>query len=126
MNAISSGSVAPSLASKTFEPGVEQAEVAGSGKAGRLLSKEEKERVRSAIEAAESVEEVRYSLVFRSKERGDTHEFRLLRRFRFEDCRECWLKVSCKFSALSSRTSPLSYTDAASITFVRVVQQRRI
>ncbi|GAA5830873.1 hypothetical protein JCM5353_000597 [Sporobolomyces roseus] len=59
LNAISSGSVAPSLASKTFEPGVEQAEVAGSGKAGRLLSKEEKERVRSAIEAAESVEEIR-------------------------------------------------------------------
>lgn len=30
------------------------------GKAGRLLSKEEKERVRAAIEGAESVEEVSF------------------------------------------------------------------
>ncbi|KAK4701467.1 U2 small nuclear ribonucleoprotein A', partial [Phenoliferia sp. Uapishka_3] len=48
---------------KTFEPGtagsVEVAAVNGSGKAGRLLSKEEKERVRAAIEGAESVEEIR-------------------------------------------------------------------
>ncbi|KAL8291833.1 hypothetical protein RQP46_002091 [Phenoliferia psychrophenolica] len=43
--------------SKTFEPGVEAA--VASGKAGRLLSKEEKDRVRSAIEGAESVEEIR-------------------------------------------------------------------
>jgi hypothetical protein len=51
---------APSLVAngaKTFEPGVEVS-AAGAGKAGRLLSKEEKERVRAAIEGAESVEEV--------------------------------------------------------------------
>ncbi|GAA6064776.1 hypothetical protein JCM10212_006325 [Sporobolomyces blumeae] len=61
LNAVSTGSAAPSLASKTFEPGVEQAEVTanGGGKAGRLLTKEEKDRVRQAIEAAESVEEIR-------------------------------------------------------------------
>ncbi|KAK4052105.1 U2 snRNP complex subunit [Microbotryomycetes sp. JL201] len=41
---------------KTFEPGVEPA---ATGKAGRLLTKEEKERVRQAIEGAESVEEIR-------------------------------------------------------------------
>ncbi|GAA5924309.1 U2 snRNP complex subunit LEA1 [Sporobolomyces koalae] len=55
--AVSKGSTAPALASKTFEPGVEQAE--SNGNAGRLLSKEEKERVRTAIEKAESVEEIR-------------------------------------------------------------------
>ncbi|KAM0787954.1 hypothetical protein ACM66B_006158 [Microbotryomycetes sp. NB124-2] len=44
---------------KTFEPGVELAAGATSGKAGRLLTKEEKERVRQAIEGAESVEEIR-------------------------------------------------------------------
>ncbi|GAA6030072.1 hypothetical protein JCM8097_009241 [Rhodosporidiobolus ruineniae] len=53
-----SGAAAPSLVagSKTFEPGVEPA---ANGKAGRLLTKEEKERVRQAIEGAESVEEIR-------------------------------------------------------------------
>ena len=54
---------APSLLTgvRTFEPGqeptVEQA--ATTGKAGRLLTKDEKERVRAAIEAAESVDEIR-------------------------------------------------------------------
>lgn len=60
---VQTGRVAPSLTSKTFEPGVEQAETtttgAGAGNAGRLLSKEEKDRVRTAIEKAESVEEIR-------------------------------------------------------------------
>ncbi|ORY90943.1 U2 small nuclear ribonucleo protein A [Leucosporidium creatinivorum] len=53
---------APSLVAngaKTFEPGVEVGAGAAGGKAGRLLSKEEKERVRAAIEGAESVEEIR-------------------------------------------------------------------
>lgn len=61
LSAVQTGRVAPSLSSKTFEPGVEQATTttAGSGNAGRLLSKEEKERVRTAIEKAESVEEIR-------------------------------------------------------------------
>ncbi|GAA5996547.1 hypothetical protein JCM5350_002188 [Sporobolomyces pararoseus] len=63
LSQIQTGRVAPSLSSKTFEPGVEQAETtttnSGSGNAGRLLSKEEKERVRTAIEKAESVEEIR-------------------------------------------------------------------
>ncbi|CEQ39178.1 SPOSA6832_00712 [Sporobolomyces salmonicolor] len=62
--AAASGAAAPSLVNgaggaKTFEPGVEPAAAAASGKAGRLLTKEEKERVRQAIEGAESVEEVR-------------------------------------------------------------------
>ncbi|GAA5850893.1 hypothetical protein JCM8547_009123 [Rhodosporidiobolus lusitaniae] len=55
--AAAAGLAAPALSSKTFEPGVEQA--ATAGKAGRLLTKEEKERVRQAIEGAESVEEIR-------------------------------------------------------------------
>ncbi|POY73506.1 hypothetical protein BMF94_3443 [Rhodotorula taiwanensis] len=45
-------------AAKTFEPGVEPAE-SQAGHAGRLLTKEEKDRVRKAIEGAESVEEIR-------------------------------------------------------------------
>lgn len=53
---------APTLAgsARTFEPGQEPTVEAAAtgGKAGRLLSKEEKERVRAAIEGAESVEEV--------------------------------------------------------------------
>ena len=62
LEAAASGSAAaaPSLVSsgtKTFEPGVEPAE-RDAGKAGRLLTKEEKDRVRKAIEGAESVEEV--------------------------------------------------------------------
>ncbi|GAA5863386.1 hypothetical protein JCM1840_007509 [Sporobolomyces johnsonii] len=62
--AAASGAAAPSLVNgaggaKTFEPGVEPAAAAASGKAGRLLTKEEKERVRQAIEGAESVEEIR-------------------------------------------------------------------
>lgn len=67
LEAAASGSAAaaPSLVSsgtgtKTFEPGVEPAE-RDAGKAGRLLTKEEKDRVRKAIEGAESVEEVRSS-----------------------------------------------------------------
>ncbi|GAA5894940.1 U2 snRNP complex subunit LEA1 [Sporobolomyces salmoneus] len=60
LSLVQTGRVAPSLSSKTFEPGVEQAETTTvSGNAGRLLSKEEKERVRTAIEKAESVEEIR-------------------------------------------------------------------
>lgn len=63
LEAAASGAAAaaPSLVSsgtKTFEPGVEPAE-RDAGKAGRLLTKEEKDRVRKAIEGAESVEEVR-------------------------------------------------------------------
>lgn len=60
LSAVATGSAAPSLVPKTFEPGVEPASVekAAAGKAGRLLTKEEKERVRKAIEGAESVEEV--------------------------------------------------------------------
>ncbi|TKA57161.1 hypothetical protein B0A53_01117 [Rhodotorula sp. CCFEE 5036] len=65
LEAAASGSAAaaPSLVSsatgtKTFEPGVEPAE-RDAGKAGRLLTKEEKDRVRKAIEGAESVEEIR-------------------------------------------------------------------
>ncbi|GAA6000815.1 hypothetical protein JCM10207_004672 [Rhodosporidiobolus poonsookiae] len=57
--AAAAGLSAPSLvggAGKTFEPGVEPS---AAGKAGRLLTKEEKERVRQAIEGAESVEEIR-------------------------------------------------------------------
>ncbi|BGP13260.1 hypothetical protein JCM10213_004970 [Rhodosporidiobolus nylandii] len=61
--AAASGASAPSLVgSKTFEPGVEPtaaAAAAASGKAGRLLTKDEKDRVRKAIEGAESVEEIR-------------------------------------------------------------------
>ncbi|GAA5873594.1 hypothetical protein JCM16303_001173 [Sporobolomyces ruberrimus] len=61
LSSVQTGRVAPSLSSKTFEPGVEQADTttASNGNAGRLLSKEEKERVRTAIERAESVEEIR-------------------------------------------------------------------
>lgn len=62
--ASASAASAPSLvaaggapASKTFEPGVEAAE-SNAGRAGRLLTKEEKDRIRKAIEGAESVEEV--------------------------------------------------------------------
>lgn len=67
LEAAASGSAAaaPSLVSsgtKTFEPGVEAAE-RDAGKAGRLLTKEEKDRVRKAIEGAESVEEVRMALL---------------------------------------------------------------
>ncbi|GAA5979157.1 hypothetical protein JCM10908_002822 [Rhodotorula pacifica] len=63
LEAAASGSAAsaPSLVAtttKTFEPGVEAAE-SNAGKAGRLLTKEEKDRVRKAIEGAESVEEIR-------------------------------------------------------------------
>lgn len=60
LSAVATGSAAPSLVPKTFEPGVEPASVekGAAGKAGRLLTKEEKERVRKAIEGAESVEEV--------------------------------------------------------------------
>ncbi|BGP22142.1 U2 small nuclear ribonucleoprotein A' [Rhodotorula toruloides] len=59
LSAVATGSAAPSLVPKTFEPGVEPASVekGAAGKAGRLLTKEEKERVRKAIEGAESVEE---------------------------------------------------------------------
>ncbi|GAA5897053.1 hypothetical protein JCM6882_007342 [Rhodosporidiobolus microsporus] len=63
--AAASGTAAPSLVGSgnggnTFEPGVEPTPAAAaSGKAGRLLTKEEKERVRKAIEGAESVEEIR-------------------------------------------------------------------
>ena len=64
LSAIASGAHAPSLVApggaKTFEPGVEATEAAAAGKAGRLLTREEKERVRKAIEGAESVEEVRF------------------------------------------------------------------
>lgn len=70
LEAAASGSAAaaPSLVSsgtgtKTFEPGVEAAE-RDAGKAGRLLTKEEKDRVRKAIEGAESVEEVRSLSLF--------------------------------------------------------------
>ncbi|GAA5845214.1 hypothetical protein JCM11251_003715, partial [Rhodosporidiobolus azoricus] len=58
-SAAAAGLAAPSLVgSKTFEPGAEPTTAAAaSGKAGRLLTKEEKERVRKAIEGAESVEE---------------------------------------------------------------------
>ncbi|GAA5974077.1 hypothetical protein JCM11641_003419 [Rhodosporidiobolus odoratus] len=58
LTAAAAGATAPSLVagSKTFEPGVEPST---AGKAGRLLNKEEKERVRKAIEGAESVEEIR-------------------------------------------------------------------
>ncbi|BGP45289.1 U2 snRNP complex subunit [Rhodotorula kratochvilovae] len=63
LTAIASGAHAPSLVApagaKTFEPGVEATEAAAAGKAGRLLTREEKERVRKAIEGAESVEEIR-------------------------------------------------------------------
>ncbi|KAI5477657.1 U2 small nuclear ribonucleoprotein A' [Pseudohyphozyma bogoriensis] len=46
--------------SNTFEPGVDGAKTeTAAGKAGRLLSKEEKDRVRKAIEGAGSVEEIR-------------------------------------------------------------------
>ncbi|GAA5881950.1 hypothetical protein JCM3774_002084 [Rhodotorula dairenensis] len=64
LEAAASGSAAaaPALVAaagaKTFEPGVETAE-RDAGKAGRLLTKEEKDRVRKAIEGAESVEEIR-------------------------------------------------------------------
>ncbi|KAK4050580.1 U2 snRNP complex subunit [Microbotryomycetes sp. JL221] len=63
--ATNSAATAPTLVAsngvKTFEPGVEAAAGpgAGVGKAGRLLTKEEKDRVRKAIEGAESVEEIR-------------------------------------------------------------------
>ncbi|SCV72461.1 BQ2448_3998 [Microbotryum intermedium] len=46
-------------AAKTFEPGVEASAVPSSKNAGRLLTKEEKDRVRTAIEGAESVDEIR-------------------------------------------------------------------
>ena len=45
---------------KTFEPGMDGE---ASGKAGRLLSKDEKERVRKAIEGASTVDEVRSSFI---------------------------------------------------------------
>lgn len=62
--ATSSSFAASNGLTKTFEPGfepnVEKSTAAnGSGKAGRLLSKEEKERVKSAIEGASSVDEIR-------------------------------------------------------------------
>lgn len=64
-SASTSAANAPTLVSngtttgaKTFEPGVES-NAGAAGKAGRLLTKEEKERVRQAIEGAESVEEIR-------------------------------------------------------------------
>ena len=56
---------APTLStlSKSFEPGfeptLELASVPTEGHAGRLLSKEEKERVRQAIEGASTVAEIR-------------------------------------------------------------------
>ncbi|SCZ92401.1 BZ3500_MvSof-1268-A1-R1_Chr5-2g07832 [Microbotryum saponariae] len=46
-------------AAKTFEPGVEASVVPNTKNAGRLLTKEEKDRVRTAIERAESVDEIR-------------------------------------------------------------------
>ncbi|KDE08621.1 hypothetical protein MVLG_01083 [Microbotryum lychnidis-dioicae p1A1 Lamole] len=46
-------------AAKTFEPGVEALVVTNTKNAGRLLTKEEKDRVRTAIERAESVDEIR-------------------------------------------------------------------
>lgn len=55
---VSGAGAGSGTAAKTFEPGVEPAE-SQAGHAGRLLTKEEKDRVRKAIEGAESVEEVR-------------------------------------------------------------------
>ncbi|TNY23969.1 leucine-rich repeat-domain-containing protein [Rhodotorula diobovata] len=52
-------SLVPTKGARTFEPGVEATEAAQAGKAGRLLTREEKDRVRKAIEGAESVEEIR-------------------------------------------------------------------
>lgn len=53
----------PSLGGRArmFEPGQEPTieAAATTGKAGRLLTREEKDRVRAAIEGAESVEEIR-------------------------------------------------------------------
>ncbi|SGY69263.1 BQ5605_C004g02982 [Microbotryum silenes-dioicae] len=46
-------------AAKTFEPGVEALVVTNTKNAGRSLTKEEKDRVRTAIERAESVDEIR-------------------------------------------------------------------
>lgn len=71
--ASNSAATAPTLVAangggaKTFEPGVEPT---SSGKAaGRLLTKGEKDRVRQAIEGAESVEEVRWTKVWTVVER---------------------------------------------------------
>ncbi|GAA5844899.1 hypothetical protein JCM9279_000036 [Rhodotorula babjevae] len=52
-------SLVPTAGARTFEPGVEPTEAAAAGKAGRLLTRDEKDRVRKAIEGAESVEEIR-------------------------------------------------------------------
>lgn len=111
-SALASASQATTAAgARTFEPGedVSTAAVVASGKAGRLLTKEEKERVRSAIEGAESVEEVRSSLLLllgirgkRPRREADWVGGMRCAVSRFGGCSGCSLKGLCESRIVSA------------------------